>query len=69
MQKKAYIKFSKGIGSDAAEGEDSEKEKMRRAEEQRQKEEQQKELLRKFLSKFPPKRIPNYHEVLEEERR
>ena len=55
---------------------DAEAEKARKAEEQKQKEEeklqkeeQQKELLRKFLSKFPPKRIPNCHEILEEERR
>ena len=74
--KKAYIKFSKGIGSEVAEGEDSEelrlqkeREKQKLAEEKKQQEAQQRELLRKFVSKFPPKRIPNYHEVLEEERR
>ena len=69
-QRKAYIRFSKGIGTDVAEGEESEKERAaRRVEEVKQKEEQQKELLRKFLSKFPPRRIPNCHEILEEERR
>ena len=57
-------------------GDASETEKVRRAEEQKQKEEErkqkedhQKELLRKFLTKFPPRRIPNCHEILEEERR
>ena len=45
-------------------------EELKQKEEEKQaKEERQKELLRNFLSKFPPKRIPNCHEILEEERR
>ena len=72
MNKKAYIKFAKGIENDV----DSETERARKEEEKKQKEEEklqkeehQKELLKKFLSKFPPRRIPNCHEILEEERR
>ena len=53
-----------------------EQEKVRKAEELKQKEEEQKtreehqkELLRKFLSKFPPKRVVNNHDILEEEKK